>query len=501
MPNIVQSVINRVLGIRSIQKSGNQIFSLTWNMWVNEVWPDIDKRLSIEQGYADNTALFSIVNHDAEKFASIPRYIYNADSKISDRVYDKRLVDGKGVKELARLLRRPNKNQSQSELYELLRVFYKSTGDGMIWLNRGDVAEEFTAYDTPRMLANGQTEYGTFRKRTDEEIERLPVLEMFVLPSGFVGAIPDPNDMFGVAAYWLDVNGKKIPLRKCDVIHWKRQNPVFDPSNAEHLMGLNPFHVGRRTIQENKDAVAATDRMFKNDGAKGVLVNENLRWDSLSEKQKQDLRDMIDQRINNASEVKGAIATLGGKWDYLNIAKDSVDMALLQGKKMTWQELCFLLSVPFELFDSQTTYANKEQAQKGWVSNTIMPACLNIDDKMTEVLAIAFGLVDADGHPTIVISSDFSSLPEMRKDTAALITAFQSAWYIPPNRKLMELGYDPIKDKSFDEPWVPDGVQPLSNAIQTMEFANRSQEELINSEDGNNPINTGGNRGQANNGE
>jgi len=500
MPNIIQSVLSRVLGIRSIQKSGNQIFSLTWNMWVNEVWPDIDKRLSIEEGYADNTALFSIVNHDAEKFASIPRYIYNADSKISDRVYDKRLIDGNGVKDLARLLRRPNKNQSQSEFYELLRVFYKSTGDGIIWLNRGDVADEFTAYDAPRVDANGQMQYGTFRKRTDDEIARLPILEMFVLPSGFVGAVPDPTDMFGVAAYWLDVNGRKIPLRKCDVIHWKRQNPVFDPATASHLMGLNPFHVGRRTIQENKDAVAATDRMFKNDGAKGVLVNENLKWDALSEKQKQDLKDLIDSRVNNAAEVKGAIATLGGKWNYLNIAKDSVDKSLLDGKKMTWQELCFLLSVPFELFDTQTTYANKEQAQKGWVSNTIAPACLNIDDKMTEALALSFGLVDTDSYPTVVISSDFSALPEMRKDVAALITAFQNAWYIPPNRKLTELGYDPIKDKIFDEPWLPDGVKPLSDIKQTMEFANQSQQELLNGIN-DNPINTGVDRGASNSGK
>lgn len=457
----VKSVLNQLtanLGRRF--RKGTASVGIAWNMFISEVWPDIDKRTAIEDGYADNTALFSIVNFDAEKFASIPRYLYAANSKNGQGHYNKVLNKGANVKALQKLLDKPNPDFSRSEFDELLRIFYDCTGDGFVWLNRGDVMQE---YVPPVRMQDGTllTE-GTFRDRTDEELDALPVLEMYVLPSGWVGVIPDPNNVFGVYGYWLEVNGKKTVIRKGDIIHWKKTNPKFNPATGEHLRGINPFQVGRHTIQENKDAVAAMDRMFKNDGAKGVLVNENMKWDSMDEKQRQDIREMIDKRINNSSEVKGAVATLGGKWAYLNIAKDSVDEKLLEGEKFTMQKLCFLVRVPYEAFDPETTFANKESAQKFWVSNSIIPARIHVDQKFTERLCPAFGLVDGEGTPTAVIWSDCSQLPEMKRDTAALITAFQSAWWIPPNVKLVELGYDPMIDPLFNEPWVPTGVTPLS---------------------------------------
>lgn len=463
------SIIARLSsGLKSLVQRRTASMGIAWNMFIREVWPDLDKQTAISEGYADNTALFSIVNTDAEKFASIPRYIYDAKSKNAQGNYNKRLDVGANVKALSKLLEKPNPDFSQSEFDELLRIFYDCTGDGFTWLNRGEAQRE---YIPPVVMADGTgLTDGYFRDRSDEEIDKLPVLEMYVLPSGWVGVVPDPDNIFRVKAYWMEINGKKVVLRKNDVIHWKKTNPVFDPSGGTHLRGINPFQVGRHTIQQNKDAVAAMDRMFKNDGAKGVLVNENLQWDKLDEKYKQDVKDIIDKRINNSEEVKGAVATLGGKWNYLNIAKDSVDSKLIEGEKFTMQKLCFLIGPPFELFNTETTFANKEQAQKGWVSNKIIPARINVDQKFTERLAPAFGLVDKEGTPTVVIWSDFSGLPEMKRDTAALITAFQNAWYISPNQKLIELGYDPSPDPLFNEPWIPTGVMPLSDVKKTIEF-------------------------------
>ncbi len=474
MANIIQSVYSRFTQmLRSSVNKAGKVGGIMWNMFIREVWPDLDKRTSIEEGYADNTALFSIVNTDAEKFASIPRYIYDAKSKNAQGNYNKRATEGDNVEALQQLLDEPNPDYSRSEFDELLRIFYDCTGDGFIWLNRGDVQKE---YIPPTVLSDGTLLVeGFFRDRPDEVIDQLPVTEMYVLPSGWVGVIPDPDNIFRIKGYWMEINGKKVRLRKNDVIHWKKTNPVFDPVTGNHLRGINPFQVGRHTITQNKDAVAAMDRMFKNDGAKGVLVNENLQWDKLDEKYKQDVMDTVNSRINNAAEVKGAVATLGGKWQYLNIAKDSVDTKLLEGEKFTMKKLCFLIGPPYELFDSEQTYANKMQAQIGWVSNKIIPARTNVDQKFTARLAPAFGLVDAKGKPTVVIASDFSSLPEMKKDVAALITAFASAYYIPPNQKLIELGYDPIKDPIFNEPWLPDGISPLSDVMETIKYNKLNQ--------------------------
>jgi phage portal protein BeeE len=478
----IQSVLSDIGKriVQAISKPGRAI-GIAWNFWIREVWPDLDKRTAIEDGYADNTALFTIVSTDAEKFASIPRYLYDAKSKNGQGLYTKPMEGGSNVQQLTQLLQQPNPMFNRSEFDELLRTFYDCTGDGFIWLNRGDVMQEYVPPTEAYVDPQGQlvqNHNGYFRNRTDEEIDRLPVIEMYVLPSGFVGVIPDPLNVFGIEGYWFDVNGKKTVIRRGDMIHWKRTNPVFDPTTGSHLRGLNPFQVIRRTIRSNADATASIDRMFLNDGAKGVLVNENLKWESLGEKERQNIRDMIDKRINNSEEIKGAVATLGGKWNYLNIAKDSVDVKLLEALKFTWRELCFAIKVPYEQFDPETTYNNKESAQKFWVSNSIIPARTNIDQKMTERLCLAFGLVDKMKNPTAVIWSDTTGLPEFKKDISALITAFQTAWWIPPNLKLLELGFDTSADPTMNEPWVPQGVMPLSEAKK--EFAFNNQNDHVN---------------------
>lgn len=470
MANIFKAIVKPLSQLTSYAR--NSIFGplrngvLAMASHVREIWPDINARSAIESAYADNTAIYSIVSFDSEKFASIPRYLYDAKVKDKD-TYTKRITEGSQYQDLLILLDNPNTEMTQSEFYELARIFYMCCGEAIIWLNRGDVAEKYIAAN---VASDGSYIAEQWIKRTPEEIKRLPVLEMWILPPGWVGVIPDPSNLFAPLGYWLDKGGVKIPISKDDIIHWKRPNPVYDPVNLSHLRGLAPLKVGRRTVQEYADATASTDRMFKNDGSKGVLVNENIRWDNLEETQKQELIDTIDSRINN-NDMKGAVATLGGKWNYLDIAKRSIDEALLKGKMFVWQEACFLLKVPYELFDGKTAFNNKQEAQKGWVSNTIWPNCKRLDEKMTKALTLSFNL-----QGKVVICSDISALPEMQKDLAALITAFATAWYMPPNTKLVALGYEPNPNKLFNEPWIPDGVRPLSEVQKENAFAEQDRE-------------------------
>jgi phage portal protein BeeE len=284
--------------------------------------------------------------------------------------------------------------------------------------------------------------------------------------------IPDPSNIFAIKGYWLETgNGQRVVIRKGDIIHWRKPNPVYDPSTGGHLRGLPPLKVGRRTLQENIDATAAMSRMFKNDGAKGVLIGKNVNWFQLTEDQRQQLMDMVDNRINN-HDVKGAVGLMGGDWNYQDISKASVDEVLLNGKKFTWQELCFLLKVPYQLFQTDTTFNNVEQSQKNWVSNTVLPQCRNFDVKLTERLCKAFGLFGK-----VVIWSDPSSLPEFQKDIAAMITAFNLAWYISPNKRLTALGFDPEPNPLFNEPWIPQGYSPLSDIQNEINFNQQNQQQ------------------------
>lgn len=436
---------------------------LSYVLGVDAVWPLLQGDRAIYQGYSKVLAIFALINKDAAKFAMVPRYVYDLQANETDTRGRRVKLSGSRYRDLLKLLRKPNPYQTQSEFLEAVKIMYQSNGESFVWLNRGDtravVKDEFGNFAV--------NEYGQIelRERTDDEVAMLPVLEMYVLPSAFVGIIPDPNNVFGVSGYWFETgDGSRKVIRKVDIIHWKRYNPMFDYTDGSHLRGLSPIEVGSCDVQEYKEIAKSSMRMHKNDGAKGILVNKTLAWDDLSEDAKTAIKDTVDNKLNS-NDVKGAIATMGGDWDYKNIGTKSVDLDTLQAKKLKWQELCFLFDVPFNFFDQNAKYSNAQEWQKSWVYNSVIPACQRFDEKLSEAIMKAFGLEDR-----AEICSDYMSLPELQRNLSELSTAFQNMWYVSPNQKLIASGFDPVDNPLFDEPWLPMGIQPLSQYSQEQTF-------------------------------
>jgi phage portal protein BeeE len=414
-----------------------------FNVGAREVLPDINAERAITEGYNANAAVYSIIKTDAEKFASIPRYVGDA-KKLQEKrkkvpLQFKALMKAEPVmfnsikQTLDNLLNRPNQYQGQAAFFKTVRSYFKNCGEGFIWLNRGDITG-----------------------LTDMQIALLPVLEMYPLPSYRMKVVPDDENMWGVSGYLLFAGGVDIPFRKGEIIHWKDTNLLFDTVTKEHLRGMTPLKPGAATLQQNNDATHSSIRMYQNDGAKGVLYDKALAKPTPT--QEAQIRGVIDRKINN-NDVKGAVAALQGEWGFLDLGKTSVDLDLLNGKQMSWKELCFLFQVPYELFDSATTYTNKLQAQKGWVTNSIIPASKELDDELNRVLLRAFALEDK-----FIIQCDYSQLPEMQADMKALTEWLKEAWWIKPNEKRDLMGWE--KDDAeplMDEYWVPNNLTPMSH--------------------------------------
>jgi HK97 family phage portal protein len=398
------------------------------------IYPDINQENAITKGYEGNGVVYSVVSKDARKFASIPRYLYK---KTKDG--DNELVEN----DLSILLNRPNEYQGQDAFFEAVRGFYKITGEAFIWLNRGD---------TDKVMSDG-----SIMPRTDEEIDRMPVIEMYVLPSNRVYLVPDPGNMFGIVGYEFDAGGKKIPIRKNDVIHWKSTSLSYDTYERRHLRGMPALKPGNRFLQQNNDATDSATRMFQNDGARGLAYNET--YNDLTPTQQSDVRDVVDKRVNN-NDIKGAIATVQGKWGYVNFGGTAVDLELINALKASLQQMCMLFDVPFEFF-IDTTYENKNQAMRGWVLHSILPACKQLDDELNRILLKAFNLQKSG----MKICCDHTELPELQEDMSKIVTQLAAAWWITPNEKREVMGYEKLKGKEFDEPWLPVGITPLSTAI------------------------------------
>lgn len=396
-----------------------------------EVYAKIDATTAITKGFKGNSAVYAIVMRAARKFGSVPRYVYGQETE--QKAEPK---FGTGRPALEKLLQRPNPWEGQDAFFRKAYAYYNTCGESFIWLNRG-------------MLADGLE--GPARMK-------MPVLEMFVLPANKMTLVPD-DTLFGVYGYILDATGR-IGIPKEDVIHWKSTNLDFDPVSKDHLRGFSALQAGMKTLEQNNSATDSAVRMYQNDGSKSVIYNKDKA--PMTPQQRTDLQNVIDKKINNV-DMKGAVATLQGDWGHLNLGITSVDMELLQGKEMSMKELCFLMGVPYELFDSQVTYANKETAKVGWISDFIHPDARELDGEMNRFLPLSFGV------PTDYIGSDVSELPEMRKAMTESAKMLLDNWTVTPNEVRAYLGYEKLPDPQFDEVWTPPGRTPFSQAMMDAE--------------------------------
>lgn len=353
------------------------------------------------RAYQENDTVYSVVKKIATKCAAVPIYSYK---KTKDTQKYKAISTGRQTKEsvrrlfierakaldevdtdskLAKLLQSPNPSQGSDAFFEGIFSFRIYRGEVFIWLNRGGTI-------------NGE------------------VLEMYVIPPDNMILVPDPVDLYGVKHWLFEVNGAQIPIPKEDIIHWKSFNPVFDAVTREHLRGFDPMKPLKRRVQQDNDSMDAAVAMFQNGGAKGVLFNED--YANLSPDQETQMRGVIDRKINN-KELKAAVAALQGKWGYLDIGKDSVDMELLEAQELTLSRIANALGADPDLFISGQSFSNKEWAQKNLVLQTVMPLCTSLRDELNRNLIPSFkGLFFAD--------FDFGLIPELQDD----ITKMSTVW-------------------------------------------------------------------------
>jgi HK97 family phage portal protein len=415
------------------------------------VYPNANTQRFIDEGFCGNGSIYTIVATVARKFGSIPRYVYKIEDKKAARelkalikqrnyklkklndlqlkAYNETVVDN----DFSELLAQPNENQGQDAFYELTCVFYMTAGEAFIRLNRGDIQD-----------------------LTDEQADAMPPLELTSLPPQYVEIVPDPTDVYGVIGYYFVINGVRKFIRKADMIHWKRPNPQFDGQTRIHQRGLSPLQPGNKLMTQDESATDAAVAMQQNGGARGALYNETM--DNLDPVQRTQIERVVDKKLNGVDR-KGAVATMQGKWGYLDIGQSSVDMELVDSMDQVFVRLCNLFGVNPMLFLSQATYANVQQARKDLVTSLVMPMACSLRDEMNRVLLPAFGLDKSYTH-----DADISQLPELQEEMGQLISSLMQAWILTPNQRLEMMNEEKSADPLMDKVWVPNNLLLLDDA-------------------------------------
>lgn len=461
LKDILQTATTKIFG----QRTSNAIFGGRQAIFTDNVlkpvifggpavYPDPNLLRFVQSGYSANATVYTIISMTSRKFGSIPRYVYKIDDPKASRQFKALLKSGsftlKQVKEyekkaydedvidnpMSELLNRPNPQMGQDFFYESICMFYMLCGESFIWLNRGDISD-----------------------MTDDQADKEPPLEMYVIPPQYVEVIPDPQDVWGVVGYYFVQSGIRRFMRAQDVIHWRKPNPNFDAVTRVHMRGFSPLNAGNKLVTQDDSATDASVAMQQNDGAKGVLYNETM--DNLDAVQKSQVESTINRKINNR-DIKGAIATLQGKWGYLDIGQTSVDMELVASQDAVFNKICNLYGVNPMMFAVNSTYENIQQARKDLITTLVAPMCCSLRDEMNRVLLPAFGLGKDFTHDI-----DVTQLPELQNDMSLLITSLSQAWWLTPNQRLAAMNEDDSDDPDMDKIWIPNTLTLMEDAGMT----------------------------------
>jgi len=266
--------------------------------------------------------------------------------------------------------------------------------------------------------------------------------------------------LFGeIVGYTFYDSGQPIYLAKEDVIHWKDPNPIYDTYNFQQYYGMSPLQPGNKLLTQGQSAMDAMVSMFQNGGARGVLANET--FNNLSKEQIDQADSAINTKINN-KHMKSAVVQLPGKWNYLQMGENAVDMDLIKAKDENFDKTCYLFGWNPQAFgSSDTTFNNVEQARKDNITSTILPDCASYRDEENRVLLRAFGYKQSD----YCIDVDVTDLPELADDMDKMTARVMTNFTLTINEKRDELGFDPSTEDGTDVLFVPINITPLSDAI------------------------------------
>jgi len=389
-------------------------------------------------GYTGNSAVYSIVTAEMDKFADIPFYVYKVkDRQKADR-YNRMTKSGYNKNALltkssafdevmegdpaADLMRKPNTYQTEGEFRKMWLMFLKLAGLAPVYSNTGLVGK------TP--------------------------LSIHVLPPQWVTLVPDASLMDAMKVYFSPMGAGVNELDRMKVYLSKYQNPDVQ-TDGSHLYGLSPLKAALLDLQSSNDSSKAMAKMYQNGGARGAFTPKQI----LNEVQVPQLRTAINDWLNG-TDNKANVGGMSLPLDYHDIGLTSVDMELLKGRQMTDERLATVFKFPPALLRSDNKYDNADAALRFLVTNGIYSDLVAYREMWNQWLLPMFGKA---GY---YVDFDISILPEMQGDMQKLseqAIKLVGSGIINRNEARDLLKWDAVDDEMMNLYTVTGSVIPIGD--------------------------------------
>lgn len=395
----------------------------------------------VQQGLLGNADVYSIVTLSSRKFSSIPIYVYDIRDKQALKQYKtlmsnptkaslerasllrrKALGEADDNSDLARLLNKPNSMQGQDVFWEQVITYKMITGGSAIYMNSGGM--------------------------------NIPPVELQILPSQFLQILGD-GTLYGVSEYRILLT--PLTFKPEEIIYWKYPNFDFQ-LNGRHLYGLSPLKAAINVLQASNDGIKAQVAMMQNQGARGILFDESDQ--TLSPEQMATIKQYVNDEVN-AYWNKGKIGAVNAKLGFLQFGLSATDLQLLEAINMNKEQLCNVFGVPSGLLKPDTTYDNRSQDMKYFITNKIVPEWCNLRDELNTRLKPRFK-----GTENLYIDFDVQDLPELQEDVEKMVNTLKSADWLTDNEKRVMMRQERIEQPAFDTAYKNQNMIPIESAFE-----------------------------------
>lgn len=297
------------------------------------------------------------------------------------------------------LIEKPNKLYSQAEFIKRAIAFYYIGGDAPIvkMTVRGNIAKELYTYrpdkTTMELTGNIDMPYANIRYEGQQAQDIKP--EQFMLWKNF-----NPLDEF-------DGLGRGMPVVK----------PIL--KNGDLLQAMVDWNV---SLMQNGGQVS------------GVI--STAPGESLTKTQYERAKTQLNNEYGGTKNV-GKWMLLEGGATASQMGTNPKDMDWNNGKEGTMKDICIGIGVdPLIVgFNESASYNNKNEAEKGLYTKTVIPLMQNLAGQLGTFL----GLQDGE-----FFDIDYSHIPVLQEDIKELNDKLDNP-DITINEKRQARGYEPVK--------------------------------------------------------
>ena len=345
-------------------------------------WTPNDYASLAREGYQRNAVAYRCVRMIAEAAASAPLAVFAGDVR----------DDGHP---LARLIRRPNPEQSGAELMEAVygalqvsgNAYVEATGDG-----DGDGAPD----------------------------------ELWALRSDRVKVVPGRS---GWPEAWdYSVDGRSVRIgRAADgwapVMHLKLWHPLDD------WYGLSPLEAAAQGVDAH-NAAGAWNKALLDNAARpsGALVYGSRDGERLTNDQFEALKAQLDENYAGAANA-GRPVLLEGGMDWKPLSLTPAEMDFTAGKHAAAREIALAFGVPPQLLGipGDATYANYREANAAFWRQTVIPLVRKAAGALTGWLGERF--------PDCEVRADLDAVPALQPERDALWARLEAASFLTEDER------------------------------------------------------------------